>query len=322
MNEFVTENDDFGVIGLEEQVTVDFTQKKKVLITGAGSYIGESFKDYAKSKYQENFTIDAIDMIDGSWREYDFSGYDAVFHVAGIAHADVGNVSEAVKKKYYAVNTDLAIETCQKAKASGVKQFVFMSSMIIYGESAGYGQRKCITKDTPPAPANFYGDSKWQADKGVRKLADHDFNVCVLRPPMIYGKGSKGNYPVLAKIAKNVSIFPNVDNERSMLHIDNLCEFLCQIMLLGIGGVFVPQNAEYTKTADMVKMIAEVNGNINIQTCLLNPFVWIASKVPGKIGGLVNKAFGNMTYDKTISEYLGIDYRIVDLKESVRRTEG
>lgn len=315
-------NDNIGKIGFEEPVKVDFFAHKKVLITGAGSYIGESFRKYAAGHYGENFEIDVIDMIDGTWRNHDFSSYDSVYHVAGIAHADVGNVSEKTKKKYYEVNTDLAIETAQKAKNAGVKQFVFMSSMIIYGESAGYGKKRKIDRNTHPAPANFYGDSKWQADKGVRALADEQFHVAVLRPPMIYGNGSKGNYQTLSKLARKLPVFPNVDNERSMLHIDNLCEFLCQLMLLGEGGVFIPQNGEYTNTADMVREIAKASGKKNIQTRLLNPMVWLGSKIPGKIGGLVNKAFGSMTYAQELSEYPGVDYRVVDFRESIRRTEG
>lgn len=120
--------------------------------------------------------------------EKDFSGYDIVYHVAGIAHADVGSVDEATKADYYAVNTDLAVEVCEKAKEEGVKQFVFMSSMIIYGDSAPYGRKKIVDGHTVPVAANFYGDSKLQADVAVRDLADDKFKVIVIRPPMIYGK--------------------------------------------------------------------------------------------------------------------------------------
>lgn len=312
---------DKEIIGVSEPVKIDYSLRKKVLITGAHSYIGESFEAYAKINYLNNFIIETIDMLDFRWKEIDFSYYDIVFHVAGLAHADVGNVSEEIKKKYYSVNTDLAIEVAKKAKEDGVRQFVFMSSMIVYGESAGYGKDRMITETTYPNPANFYGDSKWQADRGIRKLADEHFQVTVLRPPMIYGKGSKGNYPILAKLAKRVPVFPNVNNRRSMLHIDNLCEFICQIMLAGIGGIFLPQNKEYTKTVDMVAKIAEISGKQMIKIKLFNPFVCIGSKIPGKIGELVNKAFGNMTYDQVLSKYEGIDYQIVDLKESIKRTE-
>lgn len=293
---------------------------KKVLITGANSYIGMSFEKYAANHYLQDLSVDTIDMIDGSWRQKDFSSYDIVYHVAGIAHADVGKVSDEVKARYYSVNTDLAIETCKKAKDYGVKQFIFMSSAIVYGDSAPYGKMKRITKDTEPNPSNFYGDSKWQADKGVRELADDRFCVSVLRPPMIYGKGSKGNYPTLSKMAKKLPVFPDVENERSMLYIDNLCEFLCQIMIRGDGGIFWPQNAEYTKTSDMVKIIAGVNNHKIHVSKGWNWIVKLASIIAGKPNKLANKAFGNMSYDQSMSK-CAFQYQIVSLEESIKRTE-
>lgn len=297
--------------------------KKRVLITGAGSYIGESFERWAKEHYAANFIIDTVDMLRPDWKRKDFSAYDVVFHVAGIAHADVGKASEEEKRKYYAVNTELAIETAKKAKAEGVKQFVLMSSMIIYGDSAPYRKEKVIDEHTVPAPANFYGDSKWQADKGVRKLADDAFHVAALRSPMIYGKGSKGNYPVLVKLAKKLPVFPDVENRRSMLYIDNLCEFLCKLMLSGEGGVYFPQNGEYTRTSEMVKQTAEVVGKKIWMTKLLGPAVMIGGLVPGKVSRLINKAFGNSIYQQKLSRYAGLDYQMLDLKESLKiREEG
>lgn len=315
-----------GKIGFGEFVEVDKQAKKKVLITGTGSYIGESFAEYAKTYYADNFEIDAIDMRDDSWKERDFSEYGIIYHVAGIAHADVGSVSEGTKEKYYAVNTDLAIETAKKAKREGVQEFVFMSSMIVYGDSAPYGKEKIVDKHTVPVPSNFYGDSKLQADVAVRELADDRFKVIVLRPPMIYGRGSKGNYPTLARFAKKLPVFPDVDNKRSMLHIDNLCEFLCQIMLIKEikqnATVLIPQNAEWTKTADMVQKIAKVSGKNIIELKVLRAAVAIGSKMPGKISGLVNKAFGNSCYAHDISKYPGINYQNISLSESIARTEG
>ena len=314
-----------GHIGFGEPVEVDRTAKKKVLITGAGSYIGEMFQSYAMEHYTDNFEIDTLDMLDPEWDKKDFSEYDIVYHVAGLAHADVGNVSEETKAKYYAVNTDLTVKVAEKAKAEGVKEFIFMSSMIVYGESAPYGTEKIIDAYTVPEPANFYGDSKLQADVAVRDLADDKFKVLVLRPPMIYGKGSKGNYPVLAKLAKKLPVFPDVDNARSMLHIDNLCEFLCQIMLIKEVSenavVLFPQNKEWTKTAEMVREIAEVNGKHILLAKVMNPCVVLGKKVPGKVSGLVNKAFGNNCYEPLISKYEGINYTMVDLLTSIKKTE-
>ena len=316
-----------GHIGFGQPVEINKEGKKKVLITGAGSYIGESFKQYAFDYYAQNFEIDEVDMLTDAWKEMNFSAYDIVYHVAGIAHADVGKVSEEIKQKYYEVNTDLAIEVCKKAKAEGVKEFILMSSMIVYGDSAPYGKAKIVNENTVPKAANFYGDSKLQADVAVRGLADDSFKVIVLRPPMIYGKGSKGNYPTLAKLAKKLPVFPNVENQRSMLHIDNLCEFLCQIMLAEKiqekAIVLIPQNAEWTKTSQMVKEIAEVCGKkIRLVGGIMKFAVSLGGKMPAKIGVIVNKAFGNSCYAHEISAYSGIIYQIVSLKESVKRTEG
>ena len=256
-------------------------------------------------------------MVDGSWREQDFSGYDSVFHVAGIAHADTGKVTEEEKKKYYEVNTDLAIETAKKCKAEGVKQFVLMSSMIVYGESAPYGKKKVIDEHTVPAPANFYGDSKWQADRGVRRLQDENFRVAVIRAPMIYGKGSKGNYPLLAKLAKKLPVFPNVENERSMLYIGNLCEFVSLLALSGEGGVYFPQNEEHVNTSELVRLIGGASGHKVRLVKWMCPLVAVAGCIPGKIGRLAGKAFGNSVYRQKISNYKGIDYCVTDFKNAV-----
>lgn len=287
---------------------------KRVLITGANSYIGESFRSYALENYSSDFDIDTIDMKSASWRENDFSGYDCVFHVAGIAHADVGNVSEEVQAEYYRVNTELAVETAKKARAEGVGQFVLMSSMIVYGGL------EHITKDTEPQPANFYGDSKWQADKGVRALETEEFLVTVLRPPMIYGPGSKGNYPQLARLARKLPVFPKVANKRSMLYIDNLCEFLCIVMKEQRAGVFFPQNKEPVNTSDMVAHIAKANGHRIWVTPLLTLFVAVGRKLPGKIGGLCRKAFGSSWYEPEMGE-CGFEYCKYDMKDSLWMTE-
>lgn len=289
---------------------------KKILITGANSYIGMSFEKYINDNYPNDYDVDTVDMIDDSWRETDFSGYDTVFHVAGIAHSDNGKISAEKEKLYYAVNTDLTVETAKKAKADGVKQFIFMSSAIVYGDSAPIGKSKVITKDTPVCPANCYGDSKVQAENGIRPLNDDNFRVVILRPPMIYGKGSKGNYPLLAKIAMKLPVFPYVKNERSMLYIENLCEFVRLMVENNEQGTFWPQNAEYSNTAELVKMIAESHGK-NVR--LVKGFVW-ALKIMSHATGLVNKAFGSLSYDQEMSAYEH-EYRVVDLEESIRKAE-
>lgn len=310
----------FDDYGFKKNFHINRDQKVKVLITGKNSYIGENFKTYCEN-YYPNIECITIDMEDSSWRENSFKTkdgevFDTVFHVAGIAHADIGKVNKTEQEKYYEVNTDLAIECCRKAKEDGVKQFIFMSSMIIYGDKEHIGEK------TLPQPSNFYGNSKWLADKGVRELQCDNFKVCVLRPPMIYGRGSNGNYPVLAKVAKNVPVFPDVKNKRSMLYIENLCEFVGQLVCSGEGGIYFPQNSSYSNTSQLVRMIGVIkHKNIHLSKVFM-PAVKVVEYVPiRKIRDLAVKAFGNSWYEMNISRYNGIEYQKYSLEESIRYTE-
>lgn len=287
---------------------------KKILITGADSYIGTSFESYMKQF--DGYQVDTLDMINPEWREKSFKEYDVIFHVAGIAHSDTGKVSEERKQFYYKINTDLTVETAQKAKIDGVGQFIFMSSAIVYGDSAPIGKSKVITKDTPTSPANFYGDSKVQAENGLKKLEDDSFKVVILRPPMIYGKGSKGNYPLLSKFAQKLPFFPYVKNERSMLYIGNLVEFIRLMIENEERGIFFPQNSEYSSTSEMVKAIGATHDK---KVRLVKGFTWIL-KLISHVTGLVNKAFGNLSYDMELSKYK-TDYRKFTLEESIKQTE-
>lgn len=288
---------------------------KRVLITGANSYLGEAVEKWL-SRFPENYIVDTIDMIGDSWRNADFSKYDVIYHVAGLAHSDVGNASEDQINLYYQVNRDLAIETARKAKSEGVKQFIFMSSMIIYSGC----KEKMITPETIPCPENFYGDSKWQADQQIREMADDDFKVVVLRPPMIYGKNSKGNYRTLESIATRLPVFPCVKNQRSMLFIDNLCEFVKLMIDNEEDGAFFPQNAEYSNTTDIVQMISMIKGHKILIVPFTNSLVKLFSKMPGRFSKLASKAFGDQTYEMSMSEYKQ-DYRVLSLTESIRKIE-
>ena len=281
---------------------------KKVLITGANSYIGASVERYIAERYPEECEFDTIDLIDGAWREKSFSGYDVVFHVAGIAHI---KETKENAELYYKVNRDLAVDVASKAKADGVKQFIFLSSMSVYGLLKGR-----ITAETMPTPKSNYGKSKLQAEEQIRTLAGDGFAVCVLRPPMIYGKGCKGNYVTLRKIALKLKIFPYVRNERSMLYIDNLCEFVRLMILNSESGIFFPQNNEYTNTSQMVKEIAAAHGK---KMRIVRGFGW-AVKSLGLFTNLVKKAFGTLTYEKSMGEY-ECDYCKVTLSESIAETE-
>ncbi len=283
---------------------------KKILITGTNSYIGTSLEKWL-GKYAEKYLIDSIDMRGDSWKERDFSEYDVVFHVAGIAHV---SSKPKMEDLYYEVNRDLTIEAAEKSKNEGVKQFIFMSSIIVYGDSSS--NKSVIDKNTVPKPSNFYGNSKLQAEEGIKPLESDDFKIIMLRPPMIYGKGSKGNYPKLAKVAQKLPMFPDINNQRSMLHIDNLCEFIRLVIDNEESGLFFPQNREYVRTSEMVKLIAEAHGKKIRLTKVFNPVLILM----GLRMRIVNKIFGNLVYEKSMSDYKK-NYRIRGLRESIMATE-
>ena len=287
-----------------------------ILITAKNSYIGNSLKEYLETKFPGEYAIDLISLRDEKWKDVSFNKYDTVFHVAGIAHSDAKSISKSEQKKYYIVNTNLTYEVALKAKEEGVSQFVFMSSMIIYGDSSKIGCKKLITKDTVPCPKNAYGNSKYEAERAISKLEDDSFKIAILRPPMIYGKASKGNYPILSKFAKSFPFFPKVENERSMIYVGNFVEFVRLVIKNEERGIFFPQNLEYTNTSKLVQTIAKINDK---KVVLIPGVTWMLKLLSG-FTTLVNKAFGSLTYDMCMSEYKE-NYRLYSLEESIRETE-
>ncbi|MEQ6389253.1 NAD-dependent epimerase/dehydratase family protein [Bacillaceae bacterium S4-13-58] len=281
---------------------------KKILITGKNSYVGMSLEKWL-GNYPKSYLIDSISLRNDDWKEKDFSGYDVVLHVAGIAHIKETKENEDL---YYKVNRDLAFEVAQKAKVEGVMQFIFLSSMSVYGIESGV-----INQDTPAKPKSNYGKSKLQAEELISVLEVECFKVAILRPPMIYGKGCKGNYIRLANIAVKTPIFPDIDNKRSMIYIDNLSEFIKWIVDNCGRGLFFPQNSEYVTTTKMVKQIAKAHGKKIWLTRLFNPLFKIK-----KNNSTVNKVFGNLVYEETLSKYNNVELnRFIGFEESIRLTE-
>lgn len=273
-----------------------------LLITGKNSYIGTSLENWLMRE-PDKYKVDTVDMKGGSWKEKDFSEYDVVFHVAGIAHIKESSNNQDL---YYKVNRDLSFETAQKAKEDGVKQFIFLSSMSVYGIENGV-----IDKYTTLKPNTAYGKSKIQAEELINKLQSETFVVTTLRPPMVYGEGCRGNYPKLVGLALKTPIFPNVDNRRSMIFIDNLSEFVKQLIDKQSGGLFLPQNAEYVNTSEIVRLIAEAHGKNVVMTKLFNPLLRLLNL------STVNKVFGDLVYEKSISSNISF----VPFSETIKQIE-
>lgn len=258
---------------------------KKILITGANSYIGMSVEAWLK-RFPDEYQIDTLDMIKPTWRDYRFEGYEVVFHVAGIVHQKETKENERL---YYEVNYKLAVEAAKKSKAAGVRQFIILSSMSVYGLSQGM-----VTKNSIPSPKTFYGKAKWMADQEIEKLQSNDFLVTILRPPMVYGKNCKGNYQLLRKFALKSPVFIKFENERSMIFIDNLCAFVKDVIDKERTGIFQPQNKEYVSTTEMVREICSVHHKVIFFVKIFHPIIYF---LRGKID-VFQKVFGSLVYEK------------------------
>ncbi|MGN0417670.1 NAD-dependent epimerase/dehydratase family protein [Anaerostipes faecalis] len=254
---------------------------KNVLIFGEGSYIGNAVHSWLQNKGEYNVTT--MSSREVSVSEIDLSPYQVVYYVAGIAHQKETKENAHL---YYEVNRDLACAVAKKAKQDGVGQFILMSTLSVYGLNEGV-----IRKDTKERPTTHYGKSKMQADRKIQKLADNGFHVAIIRPPMVYGANCKGNYQRLRSLALKTPVFPEIKNRRSMIYIDNLCDFIERVIREDIIGIRIPQNRDYVCTSEMVRLIAKQHGKKVI-------FV----KVPERLVKIfpvstVKKVFGSLICD-------------------------
>lgn len=279
---------------------------KKVLVTGEFGYIGSKFKEWIEIT-DKNIDLEYISLRDDSWRKKDLSLYDSILHLAGIAHV---SRNPKMKELYYKINKNLTVELAEKAKKDGVKHFIFMSSIIVYGD------QKKITMRSIPNPKDFYGDSKLQAEVCLNKLKSSGFKVSIIRPPMVYGENSKGNYKKLSIMGKKIKLFPYIENRRSMIYVYNLCEFIRLVLNNEDEGTFFPQNEDYVSTSNLVKEISVINKKsmkmINVNSKIARPLL--------KYIPYLNKAFGDLYYDKSLSLYAE-KYNIFNFSESISRTE-
>ena len=284
---------------------------KRILITGANSFVGTNIEKWL-IREPEQFQVDTVDTMNEAWKKADFTKYDVVFHVAGIAHV---NPKLEMAPLYYKVNRDLTIEIANWAKEHGVKQFIYMSSKIVYHASKSL-KGDWVRKDTKPDPNDFYGDSKLQAEKGLKGLQCNTFKVAIIRPPMIYGPGNKGNLPRFGWLAQKTPVFPAWHNKRSMLHVVNLAEFVKQITVREMSGTFFPQNAEYADTVEIVRLFAKEHGHKVWISRLFNPLVWLGAKfLPA-----IPKMFSDSYYVQEMSK-MDFDYQVISFEESLKGLE-
>ncbi len=260
---------------------------KKILITGANSFIGGSVRRELE-KEPEKYQVDVLSVRNQLWEEYDFSSYDVVYHVAAIVHLNEKRENENL---YREINMELPYKIARKAKESGVKQFIFMSSMSVYGLDVC---TELITKDTVCHPVTIYGKSKYKAELLLQELLDESFKVCIIRAPMVYGENAPGNLEKLVKLVKVIRVFPTIRNERSVITIDRFVEFIKRYIDNEISGIILPQNEEYMCTYEYIKDYMAQN---KIKVYYTSMFNWIIQRLIGKVR-LITKCFGDLRYEK------------------------
>ena len=256
---------------------------KHVAITGKTGYIASSLREYL-SRYPARYDVETLDLRNDSWKQEVFSRFDTIVLAAGLAHVRETKQNAAL---FDAVNRELMVAVAAKAKADGVRQIVFLSSMNVYGLMEGV-----IDSETEPHPRSAYGRSKWQAEQELTAMADNTFHVAILRPPMVYGENCKGNYQALIRLAKVLPVCPDYYNCRSMISIDRLCTHIRRVIDDGSDGISLPQDQKYGCTCDMLVEIAAKMGRRLPKSKLLNfaPAILHACTKKGR------KAFGDLIY--------------------------
>ncbi|MCE5098540.1 NAD-dependent epimerase/dehydratase family protein [Staphylococcus cohnii] len=264
---------------------------KNILITGENGYVGNQFQ-YLLEK--DGFKVERTSLRNNDWKHQSLRKYDVIIHLAALVH---NNNANAKIIDYMNVNFHLTKELAEKAKKDGVNQFIFFSTMSIFGLNGSLLEKCEINQFTPYNPITAYGQSKLLAEKEIRKLENDAFVVNIVRPPMIYGKESPGNFSKLIKIANISRIYPRFKNERSVIHIDNLYKDLLSLVENPMSGTIHPQNPEYMNTNNALSLIRKHQGKR--ERIIELPVPRIMKSLLGKVG-IINKVYGSLTYSKEI----------------------
>lgn len=282
----------------------------KILIIGKNSYIGNHI-DKWMTKYGHKAV--QLDVLNDSWKQFDYSSFDSIVHVAGIVHQPKCQDWELYKR----VNADMPVAIAKMAKEQGVKQYVFFSTMGVYGVGKKL-KPNIIKENTPLNASGMYSRSKLMAENGLMKLNDVDFTVACIRPPSVYGKGCKGGYiSGFASIVRKLPIVPKAYNnvKQSFIYIDNLTELVRLIIENNLNGAFCPQDDKAINANELLKYLAYGIGKKYRDSRLLGYGIKILNFL-----SVVKKAYGGVEYAKGLSTIKGINYVVVPIKEGLKRT--
>lgn len=281
-----------------------------ILIIGKNSYIGNHIDEWLS---KHGWHVTQLDVLTDEWKTFDYSSYDAIVHVAGIVHQPNCKDWELYKR----VNADMPVEIAKMAKRCGVKQYIFFSSMGVYGVDKKLTPNT-IDINTLLLPNDMYGKSKLMAEEGLRKLQDSIFNVVCVRPPSVYGKGCRGGYITgFTSIVRKLPIIPQAytDVKQSFIYIDNLSEFVRLAIEKNLYGAFCPQDDKSVSANELLQAIANGLAVKYRSSRFWGLFVYVFHFIP-----IIKKAYGGVEYATSLSSIDDLDYVIVPFEEGIRRT--
>jgi nucleoside-diphosphate-sugar epimerase len=262
----------------------------KIVLTGKNSFIGKSFIDEYSKKYQ----IDESCTLANKIEDIKFDSVDVVIHLAAIVHQDK-RIGEDI---YFKINSDLAYSVAKKAKESGVSQFIFFSTVKVFGENTTKDEE--WNENSECKPCDPYGRSKFDAEQRISSLNDETFSVSIIRPSVVYGPGVKGNIFKMIEIIEKVPILPfgNINNNRSMVYIKNLIALMAAIIDKRARGTFIACDSKIISTSQFVRILA----NISNKKRLIIPIPTFSQTIIKLISNQkYNKVFGSLCVNNSIT---------------------
>lgn len=219
----------------------------KIILTGASGFIGKNIIE----NFSE-FEIVPFSLRTKQISDIDFSNIDIVIHLAALVHQMKG----APEADYFKINSELTFNIASIAKNNGVKHFIFLSTVKVYGETTKEGfpwNEYSECKPTDP-----YGKSKLEAENRISALSDNNFQVSIIRTPLVYGKGVKGNVFSLMKLVEKINLLPlgGIENKRTMVYVKNLIALINRIIEKKQSGIFLAGDDTSMSTSKMVTIIS------------------------------------------------------------------
>lgn len=267
---------------------------KKLLITGSSGFVGS----YFINKYKEKYDIKTFSFRKDDIDTFDCTDVDTVFHLSALVHQMGGASAEEYEK----INVTQTLQLARKAKESGVKHFVFMSTVKVYGEETS----SVYTENTLCNPEDEYGKSKLKAELELLKLEDENFKISILRTPIIYGYGVKANIKSLVSLVNKIPFLPfgKIENKRSMVYIGNICHLVDEIIRFrieyGMTGenIFLAADDEPLSTSRLIELIAK---NLDKKSYLIKiPFFESLLKILKP--SFHKRLYGSLEVDNTITK--------------------